>query len=176
MDMKKAKLVERISPQAIEQRVQTLADELNADYADREVVCVCVLKGAYCFFADVVRRLTMHPMVDFVRLASYGNSTATSGKVIFSKDLEIDITDKHVLVFEDIVDTGRSMAFLLSVLEKRGPASVRVCSLLDKAERREVDVKVDYCGFPLEEGFVVGYGLDYAERYRELPGVYEIVS
>ncbi len=176
MDMNNANLVELISPQAIQKRIQEIADQLNTEYADKEVVCVCVLKGAFCFFSDVVRRLTMRPMLDFIRLSSYGNSTSTSGKILFSKDLEIDITDKHVLIFEDIVDSGRSMEFLMAVLQKRGPASVRICSLLDKAERREVEVEVHYSGFSLKEGFVVGYGLDYAERYRELPGVYEIVE
>jgi hypoxanthine phosphoribosyltransferase len=176
MDMNNAELVERISSETIQQRVRELADEINEKYKGKDVVCVCVLKGAYVFFSDVVRLLDMRPVVDFIRLSSYGNSSNTSGKILFSKDLEIDITDKHVIVFEDIVDTGRSMEFLMAVLKKRGPASVRICALLKKDERSEVNVHVDYCGFPLTKGFVVGYGLDYAERYRELPGVYELVE
>lgn len=155
----------------IEARVRELGREISAHYGDEPLVCVCVLKGAYVFFADLMRSLSIHPFVDFVRLSSYADQTSRS-RMVFSKDLEIDINDKHVLVVEDVVDTGHSIQFLLKVLEARQPRSIRVAAMVDKTERREVDVAVDFPGFHLEEGYIVGYGLDYAEQYRELDGIY----
>ena len=126
------------------------------------------------FFSNLVKRLTCHPELDFVRLASYGDGTEAHA-ITFSKDVEISLKDKHVLIVEDIVDTGRSMEFLFHQLEARGAKSLRLAVLLDKKERRQVLVPVDFVGFSLPSGFLVGYGLDYAEKYRELPGVYEML-
>ncbi|HCO12470.1 MAG TPA: hypoxanthine phosphoribosyltransferase, partial [Desulfonauticus sp.] len=133
-----------------------------------------VLKGAFLFFADLVRAIDLNLEVDFVRLSSYANQKSRTGKVIFSKDMELPIEGKHLLLVEDIVDTGHSMAYLKKVLEARKAESVKICALIDKKERREVDVEVDYAGFVLEKGFIVGYGLDYAEKYRNLSGVFEL--
>ncbi|MDO4768167.1 MAG: hypoxanthine phosphoribosyltransferase [Pseudomonadota bacterium] len=165
--------VQLFDRERIETRVRELGREISAYYGDEPLVCVCVLKGAYVFFADLMRALSIHPVVDFVRLSSYADQTSRS-RMVFSKDLEVDIRDKHVLVVEDVVDTGHSIQFLLKVLEARHPRSVRVAAMIDKAERREVDVAVHFSGFPLEEGYIVGYGLDYAEQYRELDGIYDL--
>jgi hypoxanthine phosphoribosyltransferase len=167
---------ELISQEDITARLDELAAEVDAAYQGEEVVVVCVLKGAFMFFADLVRRLKVPLLLDFVRLASYGSGVESTGKINFTKDMEINVAGRHVLIVEDIVDTGRSLEYLLKVLRLRNPSSVAVCALIDKFERREVDLVVDFPGFRLKKGFVVGYGLDHAERYRELPGVYEIVD
>lgn len=160
------------SEEQIRQRVQEIADDINVVYADKQLVVICVLKGAIMFFADLVRLLNGRPELDFVRVASYGDDTSSGGKAIsFTKDIELSLQGKHVLIVEDIVDTGRSMEFLLRQLEARRAKSVRLCALVDNHERREVDVQVDFAGFRISDGFVVGYGLDYAERYRELPDI-----
>ncbi len=162
----------------IQRRVAELGAEISARYKGQPLVCVCVLKGAFLFFADLVRHIdigTGGPEIDFVRLASYGGSTSRGRQAVFTKDLEVDVAGKHVLVVEDIVDTGRSAEFLLHVLGKRGAASLKICAFVDKHERREVGVTVDFAGFPIQKGFIVGYGMDYAEKYRELDAVYELV-
>ncbi|MHC1699416.1 MAG: hypoxanthine phosphoribosyltransferase [Humidesulfovibrio sp.] len=167
-----------ITAAEIQRRVAELGAEISAFYQGQPLVCVCVLKGAFMFFADLVRRIdlgTGGPEIDFVRLASYGNATSPGCQAVFSKDIEVDVAGKHVLVVEDIVDTGRSADFLLGVLEKRGAASLKMCAFIDKHERREVGVTVDFAGFPIQKGFIVGYGMDYAEKYRELDAVYELV-
>ncbi|GAB1410897.1 hypoxanthine phosphoribosyltransferase [Desulfovibrionales bacterium] len=156
----------------IDARVKELGQEISALYGDEPLVCVCVLKGAYAFFTDLMRNLTIHPMIDFVRLSSYTDQTSRQSRMVFSKDMEIDIKDKHVLVVEDVVDTGHSMQFLTKVLEARGPRSIRIAAMVDKAERRETGVLVDFVGFALDKGYIVGYGLDYAEQYRELDSIY----
>jgi len=167
--------IEIFTRDQIQERVRSMAHEISSHYKDEPLVCICVLKGAYAFFTDLMRHLTIHPFMDFVRLSSYSDQTSRQAKMVFSKDLEIDIRDKHVFIVEDIVDTGHSMRFLRKVFEARSPASVRIAALIDKKERREVEVAVDYVGFPLQKGFIVGYGLDYAERFRELDGIYELV-
>jgi hypoxanthine phosphoribosyltransferase len=157
-------------------RVRELAAEIDAMYGDEPLVVVCVLKGAVMFFSDLVRSLHNRNLeLDFVRLSSYGRATSSSKHVIFNKDLEIDICDKHVLIVEDIVDSGHSMRFLLGQFAARRARSLRLATMVDKGERREIDVPLDFVGFTLKQGFIVGYGLDYAERYRMLPGIYEIV-
>lgn len=168
------KFVQLFDRAQIEARARELGREISSHYGDEPLVCVCVLKGAYAFFTDLMRNLTIHPVMDFVRLSSYADQTSRQSKMVFSKDMEIDIKDKHVLVIEDIVDTGHSMKFLLKVLEARSPKSIRIAAMIDKTERREVDIKVDYVGFPLEKGYIVGYGLDYAEQYRELDGIFDL--
>lgn len=159
----------------IQARVWELGAQISRDYANEPLVAVCVLKGAFVFFADLMRSLSIDPEMDFVRLSSYADQTSTTGEVIFSKDMEISVEDKNVLIVEDIVDTGYSINYLTKVLRERKPRSIKICALLDKRERRKVDIQVDYSGFVLEKGFVVGYGLDYAEKYRNLDGIYELV-
>jgi len=172
------KMLPVIPAAAIQKRVAELGAQISAQYKGQPLVCVCVLKGAFLFFSDLVRRIDIGevgPEIDFVRLASYGNSTSRGRQAVFTKDMEVDVAGKHVLLVEDIVDTGRSAEFLLHVLEKRGAASLKICAFVDKHERREVGVTVDFAGFPIQKGFIVGYGMDYAEKYRELDAVYELV-
>ena len=159
----------------VEGRVRAIAAEINALYADKPLVVVCVLKGAVLFFSDLLKEITVRPQIDFVRLASYGDGMQTSKSVSFTKDVELSLEDKHVLLVEDVIDSGHTMDFLLRQLSARGAASIKIAVLIDKHERREKAVTPDFVGFSLNEGFIVGYGLDYAERYRELPAIYEIL-
>jgi hypoxanthine phosphoribosyltransferase len=160
----------------IEKRVHELGRNISEQYRGKQLIVVCVLKGAFIFCADLLRVLSIPTEVDFVRLGSYGTAKTRLGKVIFKSDLEVSIENKHVLIVEDIVDTGHSMSYLKEVLSARGPASIAICTLIDKKERREVNVQVDFSCFHLEKGFVVGYGLDCAEKFRHLDSVYEIIS
>ena len=160
----------------IQTRVAELAAEISALYDGEDLVVVCVLKGGFMFFSDLARRLAGPQVeVDFVRLASYGRSTMSSRTVSFVKDVELSLAGKHVLVVEDIVDTGHTMDFLLRQFAARGVKSLRLAVMVDKQERREVPVNADFMGFALSGGFIVGYGLDYAERYRELPAIFEVI-
>ncbi len=171
--MKITKLTTLYTAEEIQERVRKISCEINELYKDEPLVVICVLKGGFMFFSDLVKHLTIRPCLDFVRLASYGLGTESSKKIIFAKDVEADLCGKNVLIVEDIVDTGRSMAFLSEHLAGRGAKSFRIAALVDKVERREVDVKVDFAGFKMEgKGFIVGYGLDYAEQFRELPAIY----
>jgi len=167
-------LVEIISRAEIEKRVRELARVINQEYRGQELILIGILKGAFMFMADLVRELTMPVKIDFVRLASYGSSMDSSGRITFSKDIELDIDGRHVLIVEDIVDTGYTLKYLKDVLSLKGPGSVKICCLIDKKERRKVDVAVDYVGFEVPRGFLVGYGLDYNEQYRNLPGVFHL--
>lgn len=164
-----------ITPEQIEDRVRQLGAEITGVYQGQPLTVVCVLKGAFLFFADLVRRIDLDLELEFIRLASYGSGTS-SGELVFSKDLETTIQGKHVLVVEDIVDSGRSMDFLLRTFAERKPRSLRLAALVDKHERREVPLDVDFAGFRLDKGFIVGYGMDYAEHYRQLGGIFEIES
>lgn len=167
-------LNEVFSKEVIAERINELGKEISKTYGEEPLICVCVLKGAYLFYADITRALTSDPEIDFVRLSSYGSGTSRTGNMNFSKDLEVSIADKHVLIIEDIVDTGHSVEFLKHVFEKRNPLSVKTCALIDKRERREVDLEVEFPGFVVKSGFLVGYGMDYAEKYRYLSAVYEL--
>ncbi len=167
-------LTELISRGTIERKIHELARRLNTHYGEEPVVAVCVLKGAFLFFSDLVRQLTPPPAIDFVRVACYGNNTSPSKKICLLKDVETDLRDQHVLVVEDIVDTGRTLALLLEEFSSRNPKSLKVCALMDKKERREVELAVDFPGFELEKGFVVGYGMDFSERYRCLDAIHEL--
>ncbi len=166
------------SKEKIQKRIEELGKEISDLYNDLDepVVLVCILKGAFIFFADLVRELKFkfQPEIDFVRIASYGKSDE-SGKIVFSKDLEVDIKGKHVLIIEDIVDTGKTLDFFIKELKKREPVSIKLCVLVDKKERQEKKLPIDFCGFEVEKGFLVGYGLDYAEKYRCLDGIYEVI-
>ncbi len=158
-----------ISEECLLQRVCELGAQITEDYGDSNPLLVCVLKGGYLFLADLTRRLGIRHGVDFMAISSYGNGTESSGVVRILKDLDSDISGRHVLVVEDIIDTGQTLAYLLENLRSRQPASIRVCTLLSKPARRQVDLTVDYVGFEIPDEFVVGYGLDYAEAYRNLP-------
>ncbi|MCX7598284.1 MAG: hypoxanthine phosphoribosyltransferase [Armatimonadetes bacterium] len=158
----------------IQERVSQLAAQLQRDYAGRRPLLVAVLRGSVVFLSDLIRHLNMPVCLDFVQLASYGDSTCSSGQVEVLKDLGTDIAGQDVVVVEDIVDTGRTLAYLVEELERRGAASVKVCALLDKPSRREVPVRLDYVGFEVPDCFVVGYGLDFAGQYRNLPYVAEL--
>ena len=168
------KLQEVFSSRVIAERVRELGQVINRAYYGQSLVAVCVLKGAFVFFADLVRELDLDVEIDFVRLSSYADKTSSQGRMIFSKDMEVSIENRHVLIVEDIVDTGYSMEYLIKVLQARGPSSVRIASLVDKRERRRTDVQVDFPGFILDKGFIVGYGLDFAEKYRHKSAIYDL--
>ena len=164
-----------ISEESIASRVKELAQEINGLYKDEPVVALCVLKGAFMFFSDLMRNLSITPEIDFIRLASYGMGTENTQAISFTKDAEISLQGKHVLIIEDIIYTGYTMSFLLGQLAARGAKSLRLVVLIDKQERRKVSVSADFVGFTVPEGFLVGYGIDYAEKYRTLPAIYEII-
>lgn len=162
------------SEEQIAERVSDIAGQINARYAGGRLVMICVLKGAFMFFSDLARRITVGPAFNFLRVSSYGTGDATSGAVSLSKDVEISLTGKDVLLVEDIVDSGLTLDFLLRRMRAHKPASLRVAALINKTERRRVNVPVDFFGFSLSGGFVVGYGIDYAERFRELPALHTV--
>lgn len=155
----------------IQRRIAEMGEELTQAYAGCDLVCICILKGATPFFSDIIRCIDLPLHVDFMSISSYGNATKSSGVVRILKDLDRDIVGRHVLVIEDIIDTGLTLSFLKENLVARGAESLRVCTLLDKPSRRKTQLVPDYCGFEVEDKFVVGYGLDYAERYRNLPDI-----
>ncbi|MEW6726269.1 hypoxanthine phosphoribosyltransferase [Desulforudis sp. 1088] len=163
--------VERVLVPAadIAERVKALGAQISKDYEGQEILVVGILKGSTIFLADLVRRIDLPLAIDFVAISSYGNSTSSSGVVRILKDLEESIEGRHILVVEDIIDTGLTLNYLLKNLQSRKPASIKVCALLDKPSRRKIDVPVDYLGFSIPDEFVVGYGLDFNERYRNLP-------
>ena len=156
----------------IQARVDELARQIDACYGEEPLVVLCVLKGAFMFFSDLVRRLECRPALDFIAVSSYGYAACSGECVTLIKDAHVSLEDKHVLLVEDIVDTGRTIHWLLGHLSCRKLRSLRVAALIDKQERREVPVHVDFHGFRVAGGFIVGYGLDYAEHYRELPALY----
>lgn len=155
----------------IQARVADLGAQLNADYAGLEPVLISVLKGSIVFLADLVRSMELPLSIDIMEVSSYGAATETSGQVRILKDLSNPIEGRHVLVVEDIIDTGLTLNYLLRYLREKGPASLRICCLLDKPARRLTEIPIDYVGFTIPDRFVVGYGLDYGERYRNLPYV-----
>ena len=160
-----------ITREALRARVEELGRTLAHDYERDNPVVVGVLKGALVFMADLIREMPIALTTDFIALSSYAGGTRSSGVVKLAADLSVAIEDRHVILVEDIIDSGRTVSYLKRNLETRGPRSVRLCALLDKLERREVDVTIDYLGFTIPNLFVVGYGLDYDERYRNLPHV-----
>lgn len=158
-----------LSAEQIAARVRELGAEISRDLAGQTVLVVGVLKGAFVFCADLVRCLTVPAEVDFMAVSSYGSATESSGVIRILKDLDASVTGKHVLLVEDIVDSGLTLRYLKEYLEHQNPASLRVCVLLDKPARRQTQVAVDYVGFTIPDEFIVGYGIDYAEQYRHLP-------
>jgi len=166
-----------ISENEIHNRILEIADRINKDYEGEELTLICVLKGGVMFMCDLARRLNLSVRLDFMSVSSYGSETKSSGVVKIIKDLDNSIDGKNVLVVEDIIDSGNTLSYLMDILKKRGPKSIKLCTLLDKPSRREKkDVFVDYVCFEIEDKFVVGYGLDYDQRYRNLPyiGVMEL--
>jgi hypoxanthine phosphoribosyltransferase len=157
-----------VSEEELAQRVQQLAEQISSDYETLNPLLVCVLKGGYVFLSDLTRAMTIRHGVDFMAVSSYGNATSSSGVVRILKDLDRDICGRHVLLVEDIIDTGHTIAYLLENLRTRQPSSLRVCTLLSKPSRREIELPVDYVGFEIPNEFVIGYGLDYSENYRNL--------
>lgn len=164
-----------LSQETIAKRVQELGEEITRDYKDKKPVVICMLKGAVYFFADLTKNIKLPLMLDFARLSSYRNGT-TSGQMELIYDITAKIEGRDVILVEDIVDSGKTLAYFIELLKRRNPASVKICAFLDKKERREVDIKVDYVGFDIPCGFVIGYGLDYAEKYREFPFLAEIID
>ncbi|MGI6365801.1 MAG: hypoxanthine phosphoribosyltransferase [Bacillota bacterium] len=158
-----------LDQKTVQDKVVELAAILDRDYAGKKPLLICVLKGALMFMADLTRAMKISLELDFMAVSSYGVSTKSSGVVRILKDLETSIEGRHVLIVEDIIDSGLTLKYLLQNLESRKPASLKICTLLDKPSRRQVDLKPDYCGFEIEDKFVVGYGLDFAEEYRNLP-------
>lgn len=157
------------SEQQLADKVAELGARISADYAGKDPLIVSVLKGSYVFMADLTRRISIPCNVDFMAVSSYGAGTKTTGEVQIIKDIGSKIDGRHLIIVEDILDSGVTLSFLIKVLKARGAASIRLCTLLSKPERRKVDVPVDYLGFEIPDAFVVGYGLDYAEKYRNLP-------
>lgn len=158
-----------LTEQEVDERIQKLGEQISKDYEGKQVHLICILKGGSMFLCELAKRITLPVSLDFMSVSSYGKDMTSSGVVRIVKDLDDPIKDKHVIVVEDIVDSGRTLSYLLEMLGKRGPASIAICTLLDKPDRRVTDVKVDYTGFQIPDEFVVGYGLDYDQRYRNLP-------
>lgn len=162
------------SRDAIQQRVRELADQISKDYEGKELIIIGVLKGAFIFMADLIREISIPCTIDFARLASYGAGSDSSGKVVMTKDIETSIKGKDILIVEDILDTGLTLQYFVDWLKERNPNSLRICVFLDKRKRRKVSFEADYVGFTIEDGFVVGYGLDFNEMYRFTPDIYVI--
>ncbi len=158
-----------LSEEEVDVRIQTIGEQISRDYAGRSVHLICVLKGGSFFLCELAKRITVPVSLDFMSVSSYGSETKSSGVVKIVKDLDESVRDKDVIVVEDIVDSGRTLSYLMEMLRDRGPASLKLCTLLDKPDRRVMDVKVDYTGFQIPDEFVVGYGLDYDQKYRNLP-------
>ena len=158
-----------LSEKEVDDRIQAIGEQISRDYAGKQVHLICVLKGGSFFLCELAKRITVPVSLDFMSVSSYGSETKSSGVVKIIKDLDEPIKGKDVLVIEDIVDSGRTLSYLMEMLKDRGPASLKLCTLLDKPDRRVIDVPVDYTGFEIPDEFVVGYGLDYDQRYRNLP-------
>ena len=153
----------------ITERIKELGAQISRDYAGKEVTLICILKGASVFTCELAKRITVPVKFEFMQVSSYGDETESSGVVKILQDLDEPIRGKNVIVCEDVIDSGRTMHYLFKVLEQREPATLKLCSLLDKPDRRVVDVDIDYTGFSIPDEFIVGYGLDYAQKYRNLP-------
>lgn len=168
-------LIPVLDKETIAQKVDDIARQISADYKDADLIIICVLKGAFVFMADLIRRLDIDNFgIDFIRLASYGSESCSSGRISLLKDIETDIRDKDVLIVEDILDTGRTLNYLHQYLKEAAPRSIETCVLIDKRERRETEIEARYVCHKVQSGFLVGYGLDYAETYRNLPGIYNL--
>ena len=168
--IKQEKIEEILIPEnQIQKKIQELGNRISEDYQGKQLICIGVLRGAIIFLADLARCIKVPIIMDFMDISSYGASTESSGVVRIVKDLDENIEKKHVLIVEDIVDTGLTLDYLIRMLKSRNPASLKVCALLNKKERRKIDVPIDYCGFDIPDKFVVGYGLDFNGLYRNIP-------
>lgn len=172
MDQASGKIL--FSRATIQKRVRELANQISKDYEGKELILIGVLKGAFIFMADLIREINIPCRVDFARLASYGAGSESSGKVVLTKDIETSIKDRDILIVEDILDTGLTMQYFVEWLKERNPQSLKTCVFLDKRKRRKVPLEADYVGFTIDDGFVVGYGLDFNEMYRFFPDIYMI--
>ena len=161
-----------ISEAEVAKRIEEMGRQISEDYAGKQIHLICILKGGVFFMCELAKRISVPVSMDFMSVGSYGDGTTSSGVVRIAKDLDESLEGKDVLVVEDIIDSGRTLYYLLDVLKKRGPESMKLCTLLDKPDRRVRDVKVDYVGFEIPDEFVVGYGLDYAQKYRNLPYIW----
>ena len=167
-------LIPVLNKNDIDNMVARVARKISSDYQDRELILIGILKGAFVFLSDLVRHLTIPVKVDFIRVCSYGSDVSSSGNIRLTKEIEIDVNNKDVLIVEDIVDTGLTLSFIIDYLKTFNPKTVKICSLLDKHERRSENIKIDYACHEAAEGFLVGYGLDYNEDYRYLAGIYHL--
>lgn len=165
-----------ISEKEIQKKVKELAKKISSDYKGKDLVLVCVLKGAVVFLSDLLRNLKVQTHIDFIGTSSYGVDTKFSGVVKITKDLDSSVESKHILIVEDIVDTGLTLQYLINNLKSRNVASLRVCALLSKPSARKIEVKIDYLGFTIEDKFVVGYGLDWEEKYRNVPYLFALTD
>ena len=164
-----------LSEEGINSRIAELGEQISRDYEGKEIFLICILKGASFFACELAKRITVPVNIDFMKVSSYGGGTVSSGQVSIKMDVSESIAGKDVLIVEDIIDSGNTLNLLPKILMERGPKSIRLCALLDKPDRREVDVKMNYVGFRIPDKFVVGYGLDYDQRYRNLPYIGEVV-
>ena len=164
-----------LSEEEINSRIAELGEQISRDYEGKEIFLICILKGASFFACELAKRITVPVNIDFMKVSSYGGATVSSGQVSIKMDVSESIAGKDVLIVEDIIDSGNTLNLLPKILMERGPKSIRLCALLDKPDRREVDVKMNYVGFRIPDEFVVGYGLDYDQRYRNLPYIGEVV-
>lgn len=171
---KMPEFIEVISADEIKKSTSDLAKKISTDYKGSDLVLIGALKGAFIFLADLARALDIPTQIGFVGVSSYGSGTETSGSVSLNRELDIPVKDKHVIIVEDIIDTGLTLKYIVNYIKSFNPRTVKVCSLIDKSERRKVDVAVDYACHRISEGFLVGYGLDHAENYRNLPAVYHL--
>jgi hypoxanthine phosphoribosyltransferase len=167
-------LVPILTKEEIQQKIIDIAGTISSDYAGKELLLIGILKGAFIFLSDLVRYLSIPVQIDFVRASSYENTMSSSGTVTLTHTVQIDVRNKHILLVEDIVDTGLTLSCIYKYFSTQGPASIKICAFIDKYERREADIRVDYACHTTHEGFLVGYGLDYAENYRGLPGIYHL--
>ena len=167
-------LIPVLNKNDIDNMVARVARRISTDYEDRELILIGILKGAFIFLSDLVRHLTIPVKLDFIRVCSYGADVSSSGNICLTKEIEIDVNHKDVLIVEDIVDTGLTLSFIIDYLKNFNPRTVKVCSLLDKRERRNENIKIDYTCHEVAEGFLVGYGLDYNENYRNLAEIYRL--
>ncbi len=170
----KGKINELISEKQIDKRIREIAEQISRDYAGKEVKLICILKGSIFYTCELAKRMTVPVTMDFMNVSSYGSGTKSSGNIMIKKDLDESIEGLDVIIVEDIIDSGNTLSRLIPLLKERKPASLKVTTLLDKPDRREADVDVDYVGFEIEDKFVVGYGLDYAQSYRDLPFIGEL--
>ncbi len=159
------------SPEDIKKRVAEIGAQISKEYAGKEIILVCILKGSYMFTADLSRAIDVPCSVEFMQVSSYSDGTVTSGSLKIIKDINVPVDNKHIIIIEDIIDTGITLYNLKKMFETRNPASMKICAFLDKPSRRKADIEADYVGYEVEDNFLVGYGLDYAQKYRNLPFV-----